>query len=105
MTKFEHRLGHVIIALSLITALSGCGASGTEYAVGDCLKTSVNSEGRAEKTDCSDPDSFTVTMLAKNGGQPNCPYYVGKTYAEGGAAYVTDTTTKITYCGKYNGPY
>ena len=106
MIRLEyHRLVRVVIALSIIAALSGCGGSGTEYAVGECLKTSVNSDGQAQKTDCSDPESFTVTMFAKNGGLPNCPYYVGEDFTMGGAAYITDTTTRITYCGKYNGPH
>lgn len=85
--------------------LSGCAGGATTYAVGDCLKTSVDSDGKAVKTTCTDPSSFEVTMLAKNGGRPNCPYYMGRVAGYGGAAYLTDAVAKVTYCGIYNGPY
>ena len=103
ITSMRRRVAVALAALAITAA--GCGLSGTEYAVGDCLKTSVNQEGQAQKTECTDPDSFEVKMLAKNGGRPNCPYYMGKGNAMGGAAYVSDTTTGITYCGNYNGAY
>ncbi len=91
-------------ATMLFCALLGCSpsAQGVIYSVGDCLKTSVNEEGMAVKTDCSDPQSFEVTMLAKNGGRPNCPYYMTEF---GGAAYLTDAVLEVTYCGIHNGPY
>lgn len=91
-----------VVAAALLT---GCSGGAQTYSVGDCLKTSVDSDGKAVKTSCSDPGSFEVTMLAKNGGRPNCPYYMGRVAGYGGAAYLTDTVAKVTYCGIHNGPY
>ncbi len=89
-------------ALILIT---GCGAGAPIYQVGDCLKPSVDSDGKAVKTNCSDKESFEVTKLAKNGGLPNCPYYLPKAPQVAGAAHLTDAVTGVSYCGIHNGPY
>ncbi len=94
------------IVVTILAGVTGCAASPTVFEVGDCLKTSVDQDGKAVKTDCSDEKSFEVTMLAKNGGRPNCPYYVVPGHPMwGGAAYLTDAMSRVTYCGIHNGPY
>jgi hypothetical protein len=72
------RLPPLLAILLAAGAVAACGiSSGTQYNVGDCLKTEVNENGEAFKVDCSDPDSFTVKKLARNGGRPHvaitCP--------------------------------
>ncbi|MCC6497720.1 MAG: hypothetical protein IT193_15820 [Propionibacteriaceae bacterium] len=94
-----------IVAAAALILVAGCGAGAPIYDVGDCLKTSVDSDGKAVKTTCSDKESFEVTKLAKNGGIPNCPYYMPKEPQTDGAAYLTDAVTGVTYCGIHNGPY
>lgn len=54
-------------------------------------------EGAAQKSACTNPDSITITKLVKNGGRPECPYYMPD-----GPQYVQDVTTEITYCGYLN---
>lgn len=97
--------GLLVCGVVVGTLLAGCSAGAPTYAVGDCLKTSVDSDGKAVKTSCSDPDSFEVTKFAKNGARPSCPYYMGKIPGYGGAAYLTDTVAGVTYCGIHNGKF
>jgi hypothetical protein len=53
--------------------VSGCGtASGMEFAVGDCIRDSVNANGQAEPVDCPTDDSVRIQKLANNGAQPTC---------------------------------
>jgi hypothetical protein len=84
--------------------VSGCGtASGMEFAVGDCIRDSVNANGQAEPVDCPTDDSVRIQKLANNGAQPTCErgYYPspkGFLYSKE-TIYVTDAVTDITYCG------
>jgi hypothetical protein len=84
--------------------VSGCGtASGMEFAVGDCIRDSVNANGQAEPVDCPTDDSVRIQKLANNGAQPTCErgYYPspkGFLYSKE-TIYATDAVSDITYCG------
>lgn len=85
-------------ALATVLVLAGCmtGGGGKVYEVGDCLKVKPGADGRAVKTECTDPESMKVVDVATNGQRPHCP---------GGSAvssFVEDSATRVTYCGPYN---
>ncbi len=89
----------LLVAGTAVAALmAGCTTvtGGPVYEVGDCLKVAVDADGRAVKTECSDPESMKVDEVGLNGRRPRCP---------GGSAvtaFVEDSATHATYCGPYN---
>jgi len=84
-------------ALALVA--TGCGSSGTVFAVGDCISIQTDNRGQAVRQDnCASMSAIQIKAQAKGGQRPDCGE--GYNMTKGTMArYVQDLVTNVTYCG------